>query len=330
MALADADSTVAAAESIGLVQEGGGRWRPHIAHTPAEVVLLHWGPEPPFDLLLFAHVIEQGVRRGAQQGLRLKWVRADTNASVPQADLCVLAQVPPTGDAEVQAASLLLVRRAVIFIGQASLWFAASAGARGHRIALHWEDAAAREGLADDVVPSPSIIETCGPWTTCSGGMAVVDLGLLLLQELAGAHVALQVMDAICLDRLREPGARQRAAAAGKLSTMVPVLADAIALMEANVEEPLQTEEIARLLSVSRRHLERLFKQHLSTVPSRYYLDIRLQRARKLLRETRHSLLQVGLMCGFSSGSHFSSTYSSVCGITPRDERQRVMGSTAP
>jgi transcriptional regulator GlxA family with amidase domain len=195
------------------------------------------------------------------------------------------------------------------------------------RVALHWEDAAALEQFADDVVPSPAIIEVSGRWTTCCGGLAVTDLALLMLHELAGSIVTLQVMDALCLDRAREPAARQRTAASGALGALAPKLAEAVALMEANVEDPLQTDEIARMVGASRRQLERLFKKHLGTVPSRYYVDIRLQRARKLLRETRHSLLQVALMCGFSSGSHFSTTYGSVFGITPREERQRVLPS---
>jgi transcriptional regulator GlxA family with amidase domain len=72
---------------------------------------------------------------------------------------------------------------------------------------------------------------------------------------------------------------------------------------------------------VSRRQLERLFKQHLGTVPSKYYLELRLSRARQLLQQTSKSIVQIGLACGFSSGPHFSSTYRSHFGITPREER---------
>ena len=99
--------------------------------------------------------------------------------------------------------------------------------------------------------------------------------------------------------------------------------------MEANFEEPLPTEDIARLVGVSRRQLERLFKQHLDSLPSRYYLEMRLARARQLLRETSQSILQIGLSCGFSSGPHFSSAYRGHFGITPRDERTRRLANRA-
>ena len=82
-------------------------------------------------------------------------------------------------------------------------------------------------------------------------------------------------------------------------------------------------EDIARLAGVSRRQLERLFKQHLDALPSRYYAELRLMRAKRLLQQTGQSILQIGLACGFASGSHFSSAYRSRFGHTPRDERSR-------
>jgi AraC family transcriptional regulator, L-arginine-responsive activator len=214
-----------------------------------------------------------------------------------------------------------------VLVGKAALWFARSPYSHGLRVAVHWNDAVMTSELGDHVVLSPSIIECSGRWTTCSGGFAVIDLALLMLGEFTEPSLVLRVMEGLCLDRLREPGARQRAAADKSLGVLVPKLAEAVALMEANIEETLQTEEIARLIGISRRQLERLFKQHLGLVPSRYYLDIRLRMARKLIRETSQSLLQVALMCGFSTGSHFSTTYTSVFGVTPREERQQFLSS---
>ena len=85
------------------------------------------------------------------------------------------------------------------------------------------------------------------------------------------------------------------------------------------------TDDIANLVGISRRQLERQFKQYLGSVPSRYYLELRLQRARQLLLDSSHSIVQVGLSCGFSSGSHFSTAYAALFGITPREERQRKL-----
>ena len=78
---------------------------------------------------------------------------------------------------------------------------------------------------------------------------------------------------------------------------------------------------------MSRRQLERLFKQHLDSLPSRYYLDMRLARARQLLLQTSGSVLQIGLACGFSSGPHFSNAYRAHFGLTPREQRSRRLAA---
>ena len=66
-------------------------------------------------------------------------------------------------------------------------------------------------------------------------------------------------------------------------------------------------------------------EQFLGIVPSRYYLELRLQKARQLVQQSNHSIVQVGLICGFSSSSHFSTAYSALFGRAPRDERQKML-----
>jgi transcriptional regulator GlxA family with amidase domain len=124
------------------------------------------------------------------------------------------------------------------------------------------------------------------------------------------------------LERLRGRDERQRVPVAGSATAGTSAkLTEALALMEANLGEPLPTEEVARLVGVSRRQLERLFKQHLDELPSRWYAELRLAKARRLLQQTSQSILQIALACGFASGSHFSNAYRTRFGRTPREER---------
>ena len=108
-----------------------------------------------------------------------------------------------------------------------------------------------------------------------------------------------------------------------RLGSSHPKLTQAVLLMEANIEEPLTTDEIAQHVCVSRRQLERIFKQYLNRVPSQYYLELRLNKARQLLMQTSKSIIQIGLSCGFSSGPHFSSAYRNFFGATPREDRNQ-------
>jgi len=311
------------------VEAPGPCWKPHLrALERIELALLYWGSAPGLELQLFANVIDEAIRCDEEGRLRRSWIRWEDGLAMRFADIYVLQQDPSRTTVAAQLLSPQ-IRDALILIGPAARWFAKTPPARGRRVALHWEDCVSRECALDSVVASSSIIEVSDCWTTCAGGLAVVDLALQLVQELAGARVALQAMEALCLDRMRGPESRQRAAVSEAFGALVPPLQQAIALMQANIEEPMDADELARRVGVSRRHLERLFKQHLSVAPSRHYLAIRLQRARTLLCETRHSSLQIALMCGFSSGSHFSTAYSAVFGIAPREERQRALSTLA-
>lgn len=136
-----------------------------------------------------------------------------------------------------------------------------------------------------------------------------------------GEELIAEVLDYFGHERQRGNQEHLRIPLAARIGGGQPKLTVAVSLMEANYEEPLPTEEIARLVGVSRRQLERLFKQYLNSLPSRYYPELRLVRARQLLQQTSQSILQIGLSRGFSSGPHFSSAYRHHFGITPRDQR---------
>jgi transcriptional regulator GlxA family with amidase domain len=93
-------------------------------------------------------------------------------------------------------------------------------------------------------------------------------------------------------------------------------------LMEANIENPLSLERIASETALSRRQIERLFKRHLNQVPKRYYLELRLKRARELLLQTAMPVMDITTACGFQSPPHFSKCYRKQFGHPPSAERQ--------
>ncbi|WP_028534771.1 GlxA family transcriptional regulator [Paludibacterium yongneupense] len=206
-------------------------------------------------------------------------------------------------------------------IGYGSYWLARAGFLNGARATLHWQEINAFTDAFPEVVVSGNLYEIDGNRISCAGGAALFDLMLTLVGEQHGHEFASQLSEIFALERVRPGSERQRIPLATRIGGSQPKLTDAVSLMEANIEEPLSTDDIAYYVGVSRRQLERLFKQYLSTVPSKYYLSLRLARARQLLQQTSKSIVQIGLACGFSSGPHFSSTYRSHFGITPREER---------
>ena len=91
--------------------------------------------------------------------------------------------------------------------------------------------------------------------------------------------------------------------------------------MEATLEEPLTLGQLATQVGLSKRQLERLFRQYLKCTPARYYIELRLKRARMLLEQTSMPVTDVAIACGFISASHFSRCYREYFGKSPRMER---------
>ncbi|NMM26573.1 MAG: helix-turn-helix domain-containing protein [Glaciimonas sp.] len=247
----------------------------------------------------------------------------------PVAHLCLLVSDDPLSALNKDEGRILLKRcqRAPFWgaVGAAVLWLARSGAMEAARTALPWALYADAGEVAEHAILTPNLYEIDGNRLSCCGGAASMDFALCLIGALFDAQLQAQIQEALCVDRIRGAAERQRQALQARFGVLQPKLSEAVALMESNIEEPLATDDIANLVGISRRQLERLFKQYLDAMPSRYYLELRLQRSRQLLRESHHSIVQIGLMCGFSSGSHFSTAYGALFGITPREERQRKL-----
>ena len=191
----------------------------------------------------------------------------------------------------------------------------------GRRCTIHWENI---DGLAEEFPEldiTNDLFEVDGTRVTCSGGTASLDMMLNLIAQSHGATLAAEVSDQFIHDRIREPTDRQRMELRSRLGVSHPKLLAVVKTMEDNLEEPLAQTDIARMTNLSTRQLERLFRKYLNTTPTRYYLNLRLARARHLLRQTSMSILSVALACGFVSASHFSKCYRECYGRTPRAER---------
>jgi len=193
----------------------------------------------------------------------------------------------------------------------------------GYRVAVHWRFAEDFAERFPAVLPSHHLFVMDRDRLSACGGVATADLLLWLLARDFGTELAGRLAEEWVIERRRSGDELQRVPLQNRLGSTHPKLTQAVILMEANIEEPLSTDDIARLVCVSRRQLERIFKQYLGKVPSQYYLELRLARARQLLLQTSKSIIQIGLSCGFSSGPHFSSAYRNFFNTTPREDRSK-------
>jgi transcriptional regulator GlxA family with amidase domain len=201
-------------------------------------------------------------------------------------------------------------------------WALAKAGLLdGFECSVHWECLASMQEAFPCAGVSTRLFSIDRNRYTSSGGTAPMDMMLHLIAREHGRELAAAISEMFIYERIRNEQDHQRVPLKHMLGTNQPKLQEIVALMEANLEEPIDLDELASYVDVSRRQLERLFQRYLHCSPSRYYLKLRLVRARQLLKQTALSIIEVASVCGFVSTPHFSKCYREYFGIPPRDER---------
>ena len=191
----------------------------------------------------------------------------------------------------------------------------------GKRATIHWENQDSFLEEFDEVDLTKSVFVVDGNRMTSAGGTASIDLMLKLIAHHHGDQLASTVADQLIYNSIRSDKDSQRLSIPTRIGVRHPKLAQVIGRMEANLEEPISPAALAAEVSMSTRQLERLFRRYLNRSPKRYYMEVRLQKARNLLLQPEMSVINVALACGFASPSHFSKCYRAHYQTTPYRER---------
>lgn len=222
----------------------------------------------------------------------LNWVRRESRRGVSMGGLCT--------------ASYSLARAGLL---------------SGKRATIHWENQDSFMEEFDDVTLTKSVFVVDGRYFTTAGGTASIDLMLKFIADDHGEELASAVADQLIYTTVRTDQDTQRLSVPTRIGVRHPKLSSVIQMMENNIEEPKSPSLLAKDVGMSTRQLERLFRRYLNRSPKRYYMELRLQKARNLLMQTDMSVINVALACGFASPSHFSKCYRAQYNITPYRER---------
>src|SRR5690242_9036574 len=193
----------------------------------------------------------------------------------------------------------------------------------GYRCTIHWESRAAFKEDFPDLNCTSKIYEIDRDRLTCSGGTAAMDMMLHIIADQHGADLARGVANQFHHERIRDAKDDQRGGRLDSLVTLPPKLRRALELMQERIERPLTLPAIAKQVGLSARQLERLFLRHFETTPLRYYMQLRIERARELLLYSDRPILEIAISAGFTSTSHFAGWYRRVFGIRPSELRGR-------
>ena len=242
-----------------------------------------------------------GVNIGRATTRRVvSWLRREARRGIPTGGLCTAAHT-------LAAAGLL----------------------DGKRATIHWENADSFAEAFDEVTLTKSVFVIDGGRMTTAGGTASIDLMLKLIARDHGEELAGAAADQLIYSSIRTDQDTQRLSIPSRIGVRHPKLGQVIQIMEQNLEEPISPAVLARDVGLSTRQLERLFRRYLNRSPKRYYMELRLQKARNLLLQTDMSVINVALACGFTSPSHFSKCYRAQYQTTPYRERGAQAGSHA-
>ena len=261
-----------------------------------------------------------GGSRVSDLGLVICPDAALSSASLDDLDLLVVCGGLRTVLQPIPELAQMLLRAAEKHVALAGLWngawFLGQAGLLdGYRCAVHPE----HRGVVAEVAKDSQV----------TSESYMVDRDRLTAASPAGAfHMVLEwintlhgrgMVDAI-VDILAFEESRYRRARPTLHEKMSEPLREAINLMSANIEEPLSQDQLAHYVGRSKRQIGRLFMTQLGTTPVRYYLELRITEARRLLQHSDLQLIDVALACGFVSPSHFSKCYASFYGYGPSKE----------
>ena len=93
--------------------------------------------------------------------------------------------------------------------------------------------------------------------------------------------------------------------------------------MAEHVAEDLNLDRLAAQAGLSKFHFHRLFKSAMRVSPSRHHINLRMNVARQLLRETKKSVVDVALDLGYTNPSHFAKLFRRETGLSPSDYRRQ-------
>jgi AraC-like DNA-binding protein len=158
-------------------------------------------------------------------------------------------------------------------------------------------------------------------------GTHIIDAATRLLhlmeQPVEAELLAPLVRDEILIRLLRSPMG-SRVARIGQSGSSVQRIAKAVSWLRANFDQPVNIEELAKLVNMSVTSFHRQFKVVTGMSPLQYQKTLRLQEARRLMLTTMMDAGSAGRRVGYGSPSQFSREYGRFFGSAPTKDIHRL------
>jgi AraC family transcriptional regulator len=113
----------------------------------------------------------------------------------------------------------------------------------------------------------------------------------------------------------------ERVSAEGRPGLPQDKLNNVLVYIDQSLGESIKVKELAQRIGMSQFHFARMFRRSVGRPPHGYLTDLRMERAKRLLRETRLPLAQVATSVGYQTQAHFTGVFHREVGLTPRSYR---------
>ncbi|MFZ6779259.1 GlxA family transcriptional regulator [Undibacterium sp. Ji83W] len=211
----------------------------------------------------------------------------------------------------------------LVCIDNACFLLAACGLLSGRKVALHWRhEAEFRASFPRIEVVSDQMYCFDGDRISCAGGTAAIDLAVEILARVCGRTRALKGLADMLVDEARSSGHQLRS-----LDIEVTTgrhTGRAIALMRSLLSSSKTTDELASMVGISRRQLDRLFLASHGMTAKNYWNEVRLEHVKWRLLNSDHSLATIADEAGIADVSYLGKIFRKRFGETPAQFRKTL------
>lgn len=192
----------------------------------------------------------------------------------------------------------------------------------GRRATTHWAYAKALQRMHPQIkVEDDSIFIVDGPVWTSAGMTAALDMALAMVEKDLGAELARSIAHKLVMHQRRSGGQSQHS----ELLSLAPKsdrIQSALDYARKHLNCPLSVEELADVVHLSPRQFTRVFTAETGQSPAKAVESLRLEAARLMIEQSRHSLDTVARETGFRDRRHMREVFMRGFGVPPQAVRR--------
>ncbi|MEP4039105.1 helix-turn-helix domain-containing protein [Pseudophaeobacter sp.] len=196
-------------------------------------------------------------------------------------------------------------------------------------VTTHWEIQQRARDAGHGLDGALPLFSQASRITTAAGMASTADVVLNRIVAPKSLQLAQAVGQVLLLHGIREGDTSQPCSVNDVGALRLPGLEPVVAAMEQNMDTPLKTTELAEMVGLSVRQLERKFQSIVGQSPAAFYRSLRLHRARNLIEHTALPLCEVALACGLGTTSNFSRRYALEFGVSPTRRRAQLSATAS-